>query len=547
MKFLKVFGILFLGFLFMNSLNNKSDTVDLSKKTVVEINKSTSIVDFLMEDNFCWKETYGRGIGSIPTVCSNGMELDAGLCYKLCKSGYHGIGPVCWGNCPPDFRDDGAFCYKPKPYDRPQYPWIIGDQVGSDTKMWQRCEDANGKGNCVKEGLIVYAKCKEGFNKAGCCLCSPACPEGFADAGVSCTKPSYGRGVGVVPNGCTNGGEYDAGLCYTKCNPGYTGIGPVCWEVTCPKVNGKQWVDCGAGCATSDNDCATAIVDMTTTPLIAILNIAGLILSGGTSSGATVGAGAATGGAAAASAGATAAATFTTNAGQIVTYATQAVETIGSVSQAIIESDLIAVAQQQLNGRPIPEHQKKGLKLAADMVYDADRTTSFDWKVFANLDPTGVANIAAAYANPLCKDIASGTSTPIANTMAPASAGYVRIQNKANKQNYIHNQNGKLEQGVIQPNWWSSQWKVIPADGGYVRIQNKWKTDQYLHNQNGKIESGPMQANWWSAQWKIIPVNNGWVRIQNKWKSDQYLHNQNGTIEVGPIDNNSESALWMVK
>lgn len=105
---------------------------------------------------FCWKESYGRGVGTIPTkapdcpkgsfydpyqscwtcpsgkprtlfypvdhttmacgniftgyakatkvkdvnVCGAGKTLNAGLCYPACRTGHVGVGPVCWANCP---------------------------------------------------------------------------------------------------------------------------------------------------------------------------------------------------------------------------------------------------------------------------------------------------------------------------------------------------------------------------------------------------------------------------------------------------------------
>lgn len=354
-------------------------------------------LDIFKEDVFCWRETYGRGVGTVPTICQNGMELDAGLCYKLCKEGYYGVGPVCWANCPEGFRDDGAFCAKPESYGR-----------GAGYAVWDLkiCEEKHGKGNCEQYGAIWYPKCKEGYYAAGCCVCSPICPEGWTDIGVSCAKPSYGRGVGVVPTGCANGKEYDAGLCYTACKPGYRGIGPVCWEVTCPNINGKQWVDCGAGCAQTTNTCATAVIDMVTTPLIAVLNIAGMIVTGGGSGAATAGAGAATGGAAAASAGAQAVTAYT-SAGKAITFTTKVVSGATNVTKQMIENDLIAKAKEQLNGKPMSEQQKKGIEEYASMAYDASRTTTFDWRDFTAIDPTGLASVAAAYANPLCRDLTS--------------------------------------------------------------------------------------------------------------------------------------------
>ena len=190
------------------------------------------------------------------------------------------------------------------------------------------------------------------------------------------------------------------------------------------------------------------------------------------------------------------------------------------------------------------------------MAYDAARTYDFDWRDFAGFDPTGLGSVAAAYANPLCRDIKSSTTptptitkprnitAPVVSPISPLGNGYVRIQNSWYKKNYIHNRNGKIEQGPIELNSSSAHWKVIPAHSGWVRIQNRWHPDQYLHNQNGKLEVGKIQNNWASAMWKLVPVHSGWVRIQNSWYKDHYIHNQNGKIELGPIQPNWASAMW---
>lgn len=41
------------------------------------------------------KDSYGRGAGEV-MKCKDGEEKDGGLCYKPCKDGYKGVGPVCW-------------------------------------------------------------------------------------------------------------------------------------------------------------------------------------------------------------------------------------------------------------------------------------------------------------------------------------------------------------------------------------------------------------------------------------------------------------------
>lgn len=210
------------------------------------------------QEDLCWKKTYGRGVGTVPTECSTDYDKDAGLCYKKCPSGYKGVGPVCWQSCPDSWRDDGAFCAKPEAYGRGAgYPWQFGDALNDDG-MRGRCEAANGAGNCEKDGAVYYPKCKANFHKTGCCICSPDCPSGMPDIGVSCTKQTSTRGMGTVPN-CSSGLAYDAGLCYEGCPRDYDGVGPLCWS-KCPP---DYPFPCGAGCAVNEMACAAAVTEMT--------------------------------------------------------------------------------------------------------------------------------------------------------------------------------------------------------------------------------------------------------------------------------------------
>jgi hypothetical protein len=195
-------------------------------------------------NNILAKESYGRGVGTVPTVCGSGRELDAGLCYPTCQAGYNGVGPVCWQRCPSGFRNDGAYCGKPAAYGRGAgYPWKIGDAPFDLSGARRRCEAAHA-GGCEQHGLLFYPKCRSNFHAFGCCVCTPDCPAGMTDIGVSCQKRSYGRGVGTVPTRCAGGKEYDAGLCYTPCRAGFVGVGPVCWERGCP----PGYADHGATC-----------------------------------------------------------------------------------------------------------------------------------------------------------------------------------------------------------------------------------------------------------------------------------------------------------
>ena len=225
---------------------------------------------------YCYRQSVGRGVGVPLSTCARGQEKDGLLCYPNCKAGYDGVGPVCWQNCPSGFRNDGAFCAKPGPYGRGVgYPWKVGDTLFSLDAARDRCNKGHRQG-CEKSGEIIYPKCKAGFQAIGCCICSPDCVNGMPDIGVSCAKKSEGRGVGT-PMKCAAGLQTDAGLCYSACKAGYHGVGPVCWQ-NCPA--GRK--DCAAGCTTDTQTCVTDTISMVTAPLA----LAATILTAG---GATVG------------------------------------------------------------------------------------------------------------------------------------------------------------------------------------------------------------------------------------------------------------------
>lgn len=251
---------------------------------------------------FCWRQSYGNGVGVPLSTCPPGLEKDGLLCYPPCEPGYTGVGPVCWQDCPPGFRDDGAFCAKPAPYGRgvgrvpdvtcpagfsqqgigaaawcdngPTWPWNL--ETRAATVSCREDEEMNGG--------LCYPKCQPHHHAVGCCTCSPDCPSDMgADMGVSCTKKSYGRGAGE-PMTCAEGLEEDAGLCYAPCEPRFHLVGPVCWQ-DCP----PGWQGCGAGCSRNADpilgveapwrDCATTITDQTLSVFTLAANVATLGLA----------------------------------------------------------------------------------------------------------------------------------------------------------------------------------------------------------------------------------------------------------------------------
>lgn len=71
---------------------------------------SPNCIDGMRDDGaFCAKKSYGRGAGT-PLKCASGLQQDGALCYPGCKGGFHGVGPVCWQNCPSGKVNCGAGC-----------------------------------------------------------------------------------------------------------------------------------------------------------------------------------------------------------------------------------------------------------------------------------------------------------------------------------------------------------------------------------------------------------------------------------------------------
>ena len=199
---------------------------------------------------FCWKDSYGRGVGTIPTACAPGQDMRGVLCYSVCPAG---------------MRDDGLYCRRAEYGRGAGYAWEFRDGFSS-AGMISRCENDNGKSNCEMSGAIAYPKCRPDYTAVGCCICRPRVPN-CAQLGLgqqvdlSCAKK--GPYLGICPAGNSNvpgsAQEMDAGLCYRGCGAGYQGVGPVCWKKPPP-----GWVDCGMGAAKDAATCARIVFDQVT-------------------------------------------------------------------------------------------------------------------------------------------------------------------------------------------------------------------------------------------------------------------------------------------
>jgi hypothetical protein len=231
------------------------------------------------DNEFCWKDSYGRGAGTMPQSCDAGRDRLGLLCYSQCGPNSKRVGFDCHSVCPAGMRDDGLFCRAAEYGRGAGYPWKFGDPV-SNSGMFRRCEAEHGRGNCEESGAVVYPKCKAGYRAVGCCICRPAVPNCAAlgmNAGVdlSCAKKVV---IGdPVPGVCGTGQQRDAGLCYPNCKSGYGGAGPVCWG-QCPSTHP---VSCGAGCAKTQAACAQNTTDQVLSVLEVVANVGLAVATGG--------------------------------------------------------------------------------------------------------------------------------------------------------------------------------------------------------------------------------------------------------------------------
>lgn len=129
-----------------------------------ELMKELDIYTNAKEEVFCWKRSYGRGVGVAPD-CGD-KEKQAGLCYNRCNDGYIGVGPVCWQDCREGYKNHGASCFK-----------TLVDFYFKNTYL-------RGIGT-------IPTNCESGNeNKAG--RCYPVCEEGFNGVGPLCWKQCTG-------------------------------------------------------------------------------------------------------------------------------------------------------------------------------------------------------------------------------------------------------------------------------------------------------------------------------------------------------------------
>ncbi len=106
-------------------------------------------------------------------VCRSGEEKDAGLCYKACRPGYDGVGPVCWSGAPRGWVNCGMGAAK----ESFTCGHVVFDQVSSVGQMAMFVsslgssaaanEGANAATNATRLAELKrkYAQLKEEYEK----------------------------------------------------------------------------------------------------------------------------------------------------------------------------------------------------------------------------------------------------------------------------------------------------------------------------------------------------------------------------------------------
>ncbi|GFH55030.1 hypothetical protein CTEN210_11506 [Chaetoceros tenuissimus] len=315
---------------------------DMSDEDIASVMKWIAAEVGMVKNPFCWKDSYGRGVGTLPgrvSDCPSGYTNNGLTCGRGsddiwapskvadCPSGYTNMGYTCFrgtddisapsrvADCPSGYTNMGLTCHKWWwPHTLSGGPSRFTCPSGYfKSSISHRChkncpEGYTNTGETCHRGPsslgMSSMTCPEGyFQSKATARCHKLCPPGYTNMGETCHRPvstlgldamtcKEGEEAGVggarcypVNGYCFGGEEYDAGLCYSRCSNGFDGVGPVCWG-TCD----NSQVDCGMACAKTTEDCVLAVADQVVSTLILAANIASLGLATPVTSGVSAGA-----------------------------------------------------------------------------------------------------------------------------------------------------------------------------------------------------------------------------------------------------------------
>ena len=159
--------------------------------------------------------------------------------------------------------------------------------------------------------------------------------------------------------------ENNVGLCYPRCKPNFSGVGPVCWG-TCP----AGWTDCGAGCAENKNQCTKVIGK----PVIGVAKlIANLVSAGGLD--------------------------FTTLDAAMLAQAIAELKALVASNKAYID------AAEAASRADTPGYTAGTATQQLAVAVTAEEFAQASMRIYALIDPTGAVGAAANFTYPTCDKV----------------------------------------------------------------------------------------------------------------------------------------------
>jgi hypothetical protein len=201
--------------------------------------------------DFYWKDSYGRGVGTIPVLrCEQGTDKIGALCYKPCKAGYEeaaGDRMACTGKTYLRHAGTGIPTWIKHENERQMYYNKELQKRHRTVRVAKTVTECRpGK---VQWGAQCFDPCRTDFHAGGA-------------TGRECIANTkivfYDRKILPLRQYCIDGKVNDAGLCYKPCRSGTKGIGPVCWG---DKPSGYE--ACAAGFAVSKATCGETTASQT--------------------------------------------------------------------------------------------------------------------------------------------------------------------------------------------------------------------------------------------------------------------------------------------
>jgi hypothetical protein len=162
-------------------------------------------------------KTHYTGPGKPLTDCRPDQEKGGALCYPKCRPGFSSDGAaICYRQAPPNWPGSQSLTHLQHKthYTGPGKP--LTD-----------CRPDQEKG-----GALCYPKCRPGFSSDGAAMCYRQAPQNWpgSQTVTHLQHRTHYTGPGKPLTDCRSDQEKNGALCYPRCNSGYYGAGPVCWQ-----------------------------------------------------------------------------------------------------------------------------------------------------------------------------------------------------------------------------------------------------------------------------------------------------------------------------